>query len=430
MGSSDRQIVAWLYMNMGFNDDRIESVGQLTELIKAAETLGVERVERTDEIDEVYRWMNDLLIRLRYRFLKRKGKGLVRRYLVLYSGYTNSHVDHLIALYRDKGKIARKERTQPRYERIYTSEDVALLAEVAEAYQHQNGRALKEVLREMYSVHGDARFERLSRISVSRLYDLKKTEAFKANALTYTKTRPASVNIGERKKPYPEGRPGFLRVDSVHQGDRDKEKGVYHINLVDEVTQYEVVVCVEGLSEAFLLPALEEALAQFPFSIINFHSDNGSEYINKVVAKLLQGLLVTQTKSRSRRTNDNALVEGKNGAVIRRHMGFMHIPKKHAGAINDFYRDYFNPFVNFHRFCAFPDEETDARGKIVKKYRTYQTPVQNLLSLPGAECYLKEGVTRQSLVAHAHRQSHLAAAQEMQRAKSALFKLISARDVL
>lgn len=417
-------------MNMAMNDDCIVSVEQLTALIKTAETLGVERVQRRDSIDEVYAWMNHLLIRLAYRFLKKKEKGIVRLYLQLYSGYTESHTDHLIAQYAREGKIRRKERTQPQYERLYTSEDIALLAEVAEAYQHQNGRALKEVCKEMYTRYRDDRFQRLAQISVSRFYDLKKTEVFKTIARTYTKTRPTAVNIGERKKPYPEGRPGFLRVDSVHQGDLDREKGVYHINLVDEVTQGEIIVCVEGIAEAYLLPALKDALAQFPFEIINFHSDNGSEYINKVVARLLQKLLVTQTKSRSRRTNDNALVEGKNGAVIRKHMGFIHIPKRHAHAINAFYRECFNLFVNFHRFSAFPDEEVDARGKIVKRYRTYLTPVQKLLSLPDAEQYLKEGITEESLRAESETQSHLAAAQEMQKAKSILFKIISSQKML
>lgn len=417
-------------MTIGMNDDSIVSVGQLAELIKAAEALGVEGVQRKESIAEIYTWMNDILIRLKYRFLKKKERGIVRRYLHLYSAYTESHIDHLIAGYRKYGKISQEKRTQPQFGKIYTSEDIALLAEVADGYQHQNGRALKEVCREMLEVYGDKRFVRLAKISVSRLYDLKKTEVFKTKALTYTKTRKVSVPIGERRKPYPEGRPGYLRVDSVHQGDRDKEKGVYHINLVDEVTQYEIVVCVEGISEEFLLPALEDALAQFPFVVINFHSDNGSEYINKMVARLLQKLLVTQTKSRSRRTNDNALVEGKNGAVIRRHMGFMHIPKKHAGAINDFYRDFFNPFVNLHRFCAFPDEEIDARGKIVKKYRTYRTPIEKLLLIENVENYFKEDVTKESLRTQAKKQSHLAAAQEMQKAKSALFKLISARDML
>ena len=199
---------------------------------------------------------------------------------------------------------------------------------------------------------------------------------------------------------------------------------------MDEVTQDEVVVCVAGISEEFLHPALEDALKQFPFVILNFHSDNGSEYINKVVARLLEKLRIKQTKSRSRRTNDNALVEGKNGAVVRKHMGFMHIPKKHASSINDFYRDFFNPFINFHRFCAFPDETVDDKGKITKVYQTYLTPTGKLLSLPNMERYLKDGVTKESLETEMKIESHLVAAQEMQKAKAQLFKLISAPAML
>lgn len=411
-------------------DDCINSVAQLTDLIKAAETLGVDRVERQDGTREVYVWMQDLLLRLKYRKLKKKEKGVVRRYLLWYSGYTASHIDHLIARYRKCRKITLKERTQPEFERVYTSEDIALLALVAEAYDHQNGRALKEVCREMYTVHNDVRFERLANISVSRLYELKKTAIFRTHALAYTKTRPVQIPIGERKKPYPEGKPGFLRVDSVHQGDRDKEKGVYHVNLVDEVTQWEIILCVEGISEFFLEPALEEALAAFPFRILNFHSDNGSEYINGVVAELLEKLRITQTKSRSRRTNDNALVEGKNAAVIRKHTGHAHIPKRYAPQINEYYRAYRNPFINFHRFCAFPDEKMDAKGKIRKIYKTYLTPCGKLCSLAKVETYLAPGVTRETLVLEAQKQSHLAVAQEMQKAKSKLFASFSSRNVV
>jgi hypothetical protein len=417
-------------MTIDMKDECIMSVAQLSALIKAAEAFGIEHIERTDGTDVVYAWMNDLLLRLRYRFLKKKEKGIVRKYLRLYSGYTESHIDHLISVYSSKKKITRKKRTQPVFPTTYTGQDIELLAKVAEAFDHQNGRALKEVCREMYQVHEDKRFKRLAAISVSRLYDLKQTARFREQTLHYTKTRPTPVAIGERKKPYPEGRPGFLRVDSVHQGDRDKEKGVYHINLVDEVTQWEVTACVEGISEQFLLPALTEALRAFPFTILNFHSDNGSEYINKVTAELLEKLRIHQTKSRSRKTNDNALVEGKNGAVIRRHIGYMHIPKRYATALNDYYRSYRNPFVNNHRFCAFPDEEIDTRGKIVKKYRTYLTPCQKLLSIPRVDECLKTGTTQESLKQEMWRQSPLAAAQEMQKEKAKLFSSFSTRTML
>lgn len=412
-------------MTITMNDNAITSIAQLLALIKTAETLGVGSVKRKDDTDAVYAWMNDILIRLRYRFLGKKDKGLVRRYLICYSGYTKTHIDHLIARYKKRGKIYRKERTQPSFERVYTPVDIGLLAEVTLAYRHQNGKALKEVCRAMYHTYDDLRFERLAKISVSRLYDLKKTQVFVSRAGIYTKTRPTAIPIGERKKPFPEGKPGYIRVDSVHQGDWDKEKGVYHINLVDEVTQWEVAVCVEGISEQFLLPALTEALARFPFHIINFHSDNGSEYINYQVAALLEKLRVTQTKSRARESGDNGLVEGKNGAVIRKWMGHAHIPRRYAPRIMEFYRTHFIPFTNFHRFSAFPTLKIDLRGKEKKIYDIYLTPCMKLCSIPNVEEYLRDGVSVETLTTEAKKKTHLCSAQETTKARNALFTSFS-----
>jgi transposase InsO family protein len=172
---------------------------------------------------------------------------------------------------------------------------------------------------------------------------------YKEQTTTFEKTNPVDRDIGERRKPRPDGKPGFLRVDTVHQGDLNGEKGVYHINFVDEVTQFEIVGCVETICEEHLAPLLEKILVEFLFVVHNFHSDNGSEYINHAVESILNRLLVKQSKSRSRHSNDNALAEGKNGAIIRKHMGRMHIPKRHAEVIDDFYHEFFNPYLNYHR---------------------------------------------------------------------------------
>lgn len=410
---------------MDMNDNALTSIAQLFALIKAAETLGVESVKRKDDKDAVYAWIDTTLRRFRYRKIGKKDRGIVRAYLTRYSGYTASHVDHLIARWKRHAVLRRKKRTQPEFERVYTPADIVLLADVALAYRHQNGKALKGVCNDMYHVYNDLRFERLAKISVSRLYDLKKTNMFVSRAGVYTKTRPVALPIGERKKPFPEGKPGYIRVDSVHQGDLDKEKGVYHVNLVDEVTQFEVMVCVEGIAEYFLLPALEEAIALFPFRLINFHSDNGSEYINYKVAAMLERLLVTQTKSRARESGDNGLVEGKNGAVIRKWMGHAHIERRHAPAIMVFYRKHLNPFVNYHRFSAFPDERIDAKGKIVKVYNTYLTPLQKLATIPNVEAYLRPGVSIAELTAEANKKPHLLAAQETEKARNTLFASFS-----
>ena len=93
--------------------------------------------------------------------------------------------------------------------------------------------------------------------------------------MNYVKTKPTGVTIAERRRPNPQGRPGYLRLDAVHQGDQNGAKGVFHINAVDEVTQWQIVAATERISEAWLLPVLKTMLEQFPFRILGFHSDNG-----------------------------------------------------------------------------------------------------------------------------------------------------------
>ena len=121
---------------------------------------------------------------------------------------------------------------------------------------------------------------------------------------------------------------------SLLQRDLDGIKGVYHITCVDAVCQWQVEACVQGLSEAFLLPVLALVMAQFPFVLKGFHSrkteKRGSEYINQRVAKMLEKLRVEQTKSRARHSNDNTLAESKNASVVRKHMGYSHIPQQYA----------------------------------------------------------------------------------------------------
>ena len=317
--------------------------------------------------------------------------------------------------------MSKKEGAHIDKEKIDTASDIELIVEVDNAEGRRNGKATRKTFKDMFHLYGDKRFERLSKISVSHIYNLRGTRQYESKSLTYTKTNPVSVDIGVRKKPEPGGKPGYIRVDSVNQGDLDKEKGVYHINLVDEVTQDEVVTTVEGISEYFLLPALERAIESFPFHIINFHSDNGSEYINKNVARMLQKLVIDQTKSRPRHTNDNPLAEGKNNFVIRRNYGYAHIPKQYAKEMDEFNYLYLNPYLFLHRQCVFPSEVIDERGKVKKVYKDYMTPCEKLLLVENVEQYLKEGITKDSLKAQMMEQTHLAAATEMQQQKKQLF---------
>jgi transposase InsO family protein len=277
----------------------------------------------------------------------------------------------------------------------------------------------------------DAPYERLATISVAHLYNLRKRAGYIRHRQTWTKTRPVNLAIGERRAPAPDNRPGYLRLDSVHQGDQDGLKGLYHINAVDCVTQYEAVASCERISEAFLIPVLEELLTSFPFPILGFHVDNGSEYINHRVAELLNKLLIEEfTKSRSRHSNDNALVESKNGAIVRKHLGYSHIPQRFAAPVNAFCHDHLNAYVNFHRPCLFAETITDAKGRQRKRYpyKLMMTPYEKLKSLPNAEQFLKKGITFEQLNVQAHAMSDNDAAQRLNTARAALFRTILNRS--
>jgi transposase InsO family protein len=187
------------------------------------------------------------------------------------------------------------------------------------------------------------------------------------------------------------------------------------------------VCAVEKISEAFLLPVLGAMMTAFPFVIRGFHSDNGSEYINRRVAALLEKLLIEQTKSRSRQTNDNALAESKNASTVRKHLGYSHIPQHLANQVNAFTAGVLSPYLNYHRPCHFPTEFTDEKGKIRKRYRyaDMMTPYEKLKSLPNAVGYLRQGVTFDRLDAIASAQSDNEAARQMNEARANLFQLIN-----
>lgn len=408
-------------MTITMNDSHMVSIAQINEFIKVAKGIEFRGAARKEK----YEWIEEALLRFRYFTLRKKEKSVLKNYMVKMTGFSDAQLTRLIARKKKTGKIVARDTRRHRFQKKYTPEDVARIIETDNAHDRLSGPATKKIFEREYLIFKKEDFRRLKDISVSHLYNLRGTRQYLSWTRFFTKTRPAPVNIGERRKPDPQGQPGFLRVDTVHQGDLDKEKGVYHINLVDEVTQWEVVGAVEKISEQYLEPLLEDALRQFPFKIKGFHSDNGSEYINRIVAKLLNKLLIQQTKSRARHCNDNALVEGKNGAIIRKHMGYIHIPQRYAAPLNEFYRNHLNPYLNYHRPCGYATRKIDGKGKEKKVYGVYRPPYEALKSHPKASEFLKEGITFDQLDALAYEKSDNECAALMQKAKEELFKNLS-----
>jgi len=393
------------------------SMEQIRAFLEASSDVGFRVQDRV----ELYGWVDRTLRHHDYPNLERSGKGLLRRYVAKLTGLSRAQTTRLIGVYQKGQEVKPKAYRRRRFPTHYTRADSELLAEIDNAHETLSGPATQKLLQRAFHDYGDPRFQRLAAISVAQIYRVRKTLRYRERHATYQHTRPTTVAIGERRKPDPQGRPGFLRVDTVHQGDLDGVKGLYHINAVDEVTQWQVVGATPHISEAWLLPVLEAMLEQFPFRIRGFHSDNGSEFINSTVSTLLNKLLIEQTKSRPRHSNDNGLAETKNGWVIRKHIGWGHIASQHAQAFDRFYRTHFNPYLNFHRPCGVPELRTTAKGKQKRVYRWYATPWEILRQLPGLVQHLREEVTLDQLAKRAALHSDLDAAQAMQTAKQKLF---------
>ena len=410
-------------MNIIMNDSHIVSMRQVEESLRTLIT----PIFSFDSHANAYAWIGEILDRFRYfdKERSKREKSSIRRYIKRYTMYSKSQLTRLI---REKADTATlkygKGKKRHQFKKIYTPEDARLLAEADNAYRRMSGDAMRGVFKDEYEIYGKKEYIRLSKISHGHFYRLRETPAYKENALTVGRTISVLRAIGIRKKPQPDGKPGFLRADTVHQGDLDGIKGVYHINLVDEVTQWEILFCVDSIIEGTMAYVLEQALKLFPFKIEGFHSDNGGENINSSVSAVLQKQFIEQTKSRSGRCNDNALNESKNGSVVRKHMGHWHIPKYEARTINIFYRDYFNEFLDYHRMCAYPTIVVLENGKKIRKYEETMTPCQKLLSIPQVEKYLRPGVTVTSLGEKMLRMSHIESVKIMHEAKQKLFAAI------
>jgi hypothetical protein len=401
-------------------DDSESSLEQIRAFLAGSGEVRIAGQRRED----IYAWTERTLVQHQYAVLSRTEKGVLRQYLACMTGLSRAQVTRLIACYAQSGHVKATRYQRRKFAARYTSRDVELLAYVDKWHGNLSGPATKRILEREYSEYGQSAYQRVAGISVAQIYRFRGSENYRKNNTSYQPTRPTVIPIGQRRKPRPEGRPGFLRIDTVHQGDRDGIKGLYHVNAVDEVTQWEIIASVPQISEQWLIPLLEDLLAQFPFVVRGFHSDNGSEFINYTVAKLLGKLLIEQTKSRAHRSGDNGLVEAKNGAIVRKHMGFAHIGSQHAQTVDQFHRQYLNPYVNFHRPCAIAEIKVEPNGKRRRIYSRWDTPFEIFRQLPGCAAYLRTGITLADLEKTAKLQSDTEAAIEMQRAKRQLWSRI------
>lgn len=404
-------------MEITMDDSRINNVTQIREFLKGS--IKFDLSLRAASIEKKYQFIDETVDRLKYGKLLKRDKKVVLNYLKKITGYKRRQLIRLISQ-AVIGELKRKPYKKVHPHKIYTSYDIKLLERTDELHLRMSEGATKELLRREFEMFHHLNYQTISRISHSHITNLRHSPVYSSHWVNHTKARV--VPIGITMPPENFGYPGSIRVDVVHQRD------VHHINSVDEITQWEVVICVPQISESCMVPALQEMIDQYPFMIFNFHSDRGGENINYQVAYMLEKERIKQTKSRSYHSNDNALVETKNGAVIRKNMGWQHINQNLADKVNDYYRDFFNPYLNFHRPCGFPTIITDEKGRKKRMYHTYLTPYEALKGITEGHKFLKPKITFEKLDTIAYRYSDNEFAEIIRNEERKLFDEIARVD--
>jgi len=400
------------------------SIDQIENFLNTNKKLGINL--EISSAKNKYNFIRRVLFKFGYVKLDKGDKHVILKYLKYFTHYSKAHLKRCVIKCRQGRLYYNPTRKRNKFSKKYFPFDIALLIETDVVHDCLSGEATKRILEREFKKFGRIAYGNISHISAAHIYNIRnKNLQYNSSPAKFLKrTQATQVNIGIRKKPEPNGKPGYLRVDTVHQGDFNRKKGVYHINIVDEITQYELIGTVELITERYLKPIVKELLELFPFAVYEFHADNGSEYINRYTVKLLNKLHIELTKCRSRHSNDNALVESKNGSIIRKYYGRNYINQKWAKKINQFNKKYLNIYLNYHRPCGFATDRIDSKGKIRKKYQTWITPYEKLKSLKNAEQYLKPEFSFNELDKIAKEKSDNEFAKEMQKEKSKLFKII------
>lgn len=232
--------------------------------------------------------------------------------------------------------------------------------------------------------------EKLLAISPAQLDRLLKPVRVRYPRKGLGTTRPGTLLRGQvptRGGPPDTSNPGWVEADTVaHCGDTTAGDYVNSLTFTELFSGWTENRAVWNKSSHAILEQLKALEAAAPFPLKNFHTDNGSEFLNWALYEHLTGrrLKVPFTRSRAYRKNDNAHCEQKNWTHVRQLFG--HDRFEHAQLVplmNDLYAQEWSQFTN-HFKPTFKLWRRDKRGS--KTLRVYepipQTPYQRLLTSP------------------------------------------------
>jgi len=146
--------------------------------------------------DDAYGLIERVLSARQYGMLSKVEKlsGFLRKI----TGLSRAQINRLITRGKRTRHVVRQSSpARPRFPRLYTAADVALLAETDAAQDDLSGPAVRRLFRRSQEVFGDSRYRRLANISVSHLYNLRRSTGYRRQRVKVQPTQPRKISIGK-----------------------------------------------------------------------------------------------------------------------------------------------------------------------------------------------------------------------------------------
>lgn len=294
------------------------------------------------------------------------------------------------------GRLSRKPRAKNRG-KTYGPIVADAVRKIAKSLDYACAERLKPNLvwmAELLQNHGELRLnddlkQKLTTISVSTIKRLVKSPEHRLDKIAFRKatSKPNSrlkAKIPIKRIPWDTCMPGHFEIDTVHHcGDNVQGIYVHTLQLLDVASGWSEIVPVYGNSFAAMKDGFDYLLARLPFPVLEFHPDNGSEFINQLLLKYWKDLApnLDITRSKPYRKNDNRFVEENNNSLIRAYVGssrFDSAPQLEAlRELEELLWLYHNCFLP----CMRLQEKTiSAEGKPRRSFAPAQPPLDRLLA--------------------------------------------------
>jgi len=338
----------------------------------------------------------------KYRTAKKKEKTKILDTFIGQTKYDRKYAIHILANEgkiksagkRLRIKITHKKIKRRAYPVTYDKTVQDALALIWEAFNCQCGKLLVPFLRaNIDSIVKEPKFQfggevtaKLRKISASTADRLLKPSKAKLKIKGTGGTKPAAAHM---KKLIPtlshfecvEQGNGLWQIDLVqHDGGNPSGEFCYTLTITEIKNAWTVHYALKNKAFHWVYQALNNACLQLPLPVRILHSDNGSEFINNAVMTWCKQKGIILTRSRGSKKNDNCFVEQKNGATVRKHVGYLRYSgDRGVAALQDVYTSYDRLFNFFYAARKLISKER-AGSKVKRTYDKPQTPFERAVS--------------------------------------------------